>query len=100
MSEKHTKGPWYVEPNRDDEGQALGFYVVHEKTECDATAICFCNNSIIRDREQEANAKLIAAAPEMLKALEGVMWLVQSELGELDEITRRCWEAISKAKGN
>ena len=59
---KHTPGPWSVEKG-DPECGNYGWYVCHPDTVDEESAIC--NLSV----EAEANARLIAAAPELLEAL-------------------------------
>lgn len=69
---QHTPGPWTVSPDRD----AWGFYMLHEVSahECDECAICddgieeHCERCGVE--HDEANARLIAAAPDLLAALE------------------------------
>jgi hypothetical protein len=65
MSEKWTKGPWWVEigEGEDDEGV---FYVCHEETVSPDTTICAFEGENPQDGP---NAKLIAVAPEMYEAL-------------------------------
>lgn len=56
---QHTPGPWHFEAGvEDNEGE---FYVCHAATVCDATTVC--------NPGSEADARLIAAAPELLEAL-------------------------------
>jgi len=57
---KHTKGPWKIEVNN-----AADFQVVTEKYD-----VCIVGNE--NDDYNKANAHLIAAAPEMLEALEKI----------------------------
>lgn len=54
----HTKGPWYVDPKRSLRVVAEG----------DITIASTGTNTSSRE-EWESNAKLIAAAPDMLSAL-------------------------------
>ena len=66
MSEaKHTPGPWSVEEYGDDDAPAL---VIHKDSE---SRICFMATpgSHGDPARIEANARLIAAAPDMLAAL-------------------------------
>ena len=69
---KHTPGPWHVnhagsakkgEPFKIDE-----FYVYAPNTQ-DDTAICADVIDPVTQEPNEANARLIAAAPELLEAL-------------------------------
>lgn len=62
METKHTKGPWVVS-NSGGSVQRCG--MVHP------SIICILEKSPLKiSPEVEANAKLIAAAPELLKALQ------------------------------
>ena len=87
---KHTIGPWNAEGP--DE---FGDWNIHPPHQRAVTAAVISN---VRDAEEvEANAHLVAAAPEMLAALEGVM-----EMACFREATGERWEkvrdAISKAR--
>ncbi len=66
---QHTPGPWVV----NGEARYAGFNVV-DKTGRSVAA--FPSNSKRPDDERNANAHLIAAAPELLAALEGLEWAV------------------------
>lgn len=57
---KYTEGEWIV---------SGGSQIVSMPSQCKITN----NVSGWNDKEAEANAKLIAAAPDMLKALQGVI---------------------------
>lgn len=91
---KHTPGPWFIKQVESK------FMIVHE-SEC--AVICTTNDwdEKFKDEEQ-ANARLIAAAPELLAAL--------IEARSLLEESEQCYEnqmfrnvqidaAIRKAKG-
>lgn len=87
METKHTQGPWNVSYNTTAH---LPFaYVISNKQES--------------DEEAEANAKLIAAAPELLEALEIVriaceVEKVNAEYGQHpDHWTNKVLNAIKKA---
>jgi len=65
---KHTPGPWIVHdcnPN----------IVREESTDACVALMCdggHCDEILIGDEEREANANLIAAAPDFLEALEKI----------------------------
>ncbi len=94
----HTPGPWgivqdaplnpksrYSIGSRQPNGFAI--YVCTIRTE----------RSLILDGKETANARLIAAAPELIEACRAVVerW----ESGNLAEATRMCAAAIAKAEG-
>jgi hypothetical protein len=70
----HTKGPWRMEGSEEDPyGQIAVF--------ADSRLVCELWQDDAPDRdyneEQHANARLIAAAPDLLAALNGIIGLVQ-----------------------
>lgn len=73
---KHTRGPWHVY----DRG--IG-WEVHDGAECSDT--CDTINSEFRETFTEADARLIAAAPELLEACHDV----KNFLANLENGTRR-----------
>lgn len=93
---KYTPGPWHV-AERVDDGDVL--YTV----EADNLPVAY----IYRKAEREANARLIAAAPELLEALEELLaWDLQmlpQEVSEgysgIEEDIARAKAAIAKATG-
>lgn len=73
----HTPGPWRV-----DETVALGAYGVWTDGEC-MRQVCRVYNGVddsLPRQERDANARLIAAAPELLEALQ-VLWKEVAESG-------------------
>lgn len=96
---KHTQGPW----NKFDNGSnTIGIIKYKEDSPYndgrDSTIICqFKEEGLLpseRD-EQEANARLIAAAPELLEALEWCAMIYGKDWPKNASI----WDTIKKAKG-
>jgi hypothetical protein len=82
MSAKHTPGPWDSS--------------TYEVEANDGTLIC--NMSGWKSPEaSKANARLIAAAPELLEALKNIYDLLED--GHWQETKRRIFELIAKAEG-
>lgn len=69
MDIKHTKGPWKVV--RPMKGKYRGDFAIvpQSKHSTEASGPAFCYLAKGREDMQEANARLIAAAPELLEAL-------------------------------
>ena len=90
---KHTPGPWGIERHYDP-----GYKFISAKKHTALAQVVWCMEDEDRSPECEANAHLIAAAPELLEALEA---LVLDESKEY--IPTRLWDAaraaIAKAKG-
>ena len=70
MSTKFTPGPWHANWTRLN-GKAIGFHVADE-THGSIRPICefYDGTEAMTTEEVEANARLIAAAPELLGVLE------------------------------
>ena len=92
MKKEHTKGPWEIETKGSR----------HFIDGADQLTVAYVDRAGVRDRQEiEANARLIAAAPELLAALIGMMnrYGDKSPHPTCDaSISARA--AISKAKGN
>lgn len=104
MAHKHTPGPWF--PRKSFDGiRYIG--VAEIGSNIADTAICeFCGSE-----NDKANAQLIAAAPELLEALEEIVTCEENRAKDLRH--RKAWElvkfseqrikkakaAIAKAKG-
>jgi hypothetical protein len=83
---KHTKGPWSY--RLDDSDVWAGDVRVCRKP----------HNVSAYDKEWQANARLIAAAPDLLAALEDLLYQAEhSKEGSWDRDEARA--AIAKAKG-
>ena len=82
MSAKFTPGPWHANWTRLN-GKAIGFHVADE-THGSIRPVCefYDGVEVIPPEEVEANARLIAAAPKLLEAL-------QRLLSENDNMTQR-----------
>lgn len=100
MSEsKHTPRPWWVDSD-DSNGQAV------VRSDHYEVATCWHHCVMSIEAEMRANALLIAAAPDMLEALKGVLpYMEQSENAGLIGHEGCHWPvelvraAIAKAEG-
>ena len=92
---KHTPGPWMVKGNNTAVWSGGKFIT---RTEYDAYSNCVNSKN-----EAEANAHLIATAPELLAALELALTTLSSvacnESDEIDNVKTEIANAINKAKG-
>lgn len=87
---KHTPGPWHFSSAR----TSCDFHV-HQKS---GVMIAVCGRSTAV--ENEANARLIAAAPELLAALKGFLDHVGGAADrDLQSLLYQAEDAISKAEG-
>lgn len=85
MDTEHTPGPWQVSHTTDCTGYPL--YAIHG-----------FGGEEKRDKElHDANARLIAAAPDLLGVLKEVIW--NNMLVEGSEWWGRVYAAIAKAEG-
>ena len=93
----HTPGPWLI-----DFCDAGGFYVYVEPTvDMGATATIVSRGAWgHKAAESHANARLIAAAPELLAALHGLLFKAPDATGEAhDAIWDAARSAYAKATG-
>lgn len=74
----YTKGPWRIEENS-LKGDSKGYYI-HQKDRLfhrPLTQIMCANIADISKEEVEANAKLIACAPEMIETLIDILRILE-----------------------
>lgn len=77
MNSKHTPGPWAVDDDNRP-GMEWNRHIVSGDN-----AICFMAHSDGKDPEQdEANARLIAAAPELLEELRDAVETIKAMSGK------------------
>jgi hypothetical protein len=96
---KHTRGPWLYSEDR----SPASIYSAYG-SDCIAKVYLTDTNTHKRDDEHAANARLIAAAPELLEACEQAeYWLDNMVVGEDDvaptEMLRVLRAAIARATG-
>ena len=91
---KHTKGPWIKNSHWTNECNGTRIEGL-EITDTDGNIICLTWDSEFPEETDEANAQLIAAAPELLEALKRVL----DNLNEPDKIICIAERAIAKAEG-
>lgn len=79
MTIQHTPGPWTVQDFNADDLQSPsrfeGPVVVYAESDCDIhpVADCSCNHTCRAADEAQANARLIAAAPDLLEAASALL---------------------------
>lgn len=103
MSEaKHTPGPWRIVI--DDDGNPLsGRPMIAAAPELDCAIVHWDGfkqwfwESARGEKEMHANARLIAAAPDLLEALE--LFLSAADIHTFDDATAKARAAIARAKG-
>ena len=93
MSAKHTPGPWVIDESRHGKrGPVHTLMVVAEKGGMPGLIV---NQGALVEPQDWANARLIAAAPDLLEALKGVVRVADRDTVEF--IAARA--AIRKAEG-
>lgn len=104
MSAQHTPGPWQVVPGVGDcleiihlreDGGFVTIATLHPDVSQPGNKGGFASKDE-RVATCVANARLIAAAPELLEALETIL---SSECAILNELREQAQSAIAKAKG-
>jgi len=110
MTAKHTPGPWVRFTGTDGDGTTEGVAIdegsaywapILEERDQEGWTICRLTSWDLMDRDRDevrANMALIAAAPELLAALEGIVSKLD-DLGILHRAKANARAAISKARG-
>lgn len=92
----HTPGPWSYSKSTDGWSYTIN---IHQAENAEYTPdwsdVAFCTCKGERQGIQEANARLIAAAPDLLAALELIMESYDLNLDEINAARA----AIAKARG-
>ena len=111
---KHTPGPWMVGLIKGEFGGACFEVVHHTHSAIRASKSLFPSNHILMadkdgyiqpneniecSPQKIANANLIAAAPELLEALENLLKVHEGEGGTQHNAADMARAAIAKAKG-
>jgi hypothetical protein len=99
MSASHTPGPWSACNLKG------GGFEIHDMPEChESTVLCARNPHSKKVQEFHANAILIAAAPELLEALDKLICIVgltafkhEAQLAVLQEAVDSARAVIAKA---
>ena len=95
MKDKHTPGPWIVAEDQvgDDDGNTIA----------DVTLFNEWNTTegiVTKEMPWEANARLIAAAPELLEILEESVWYIDFGDSGAIEWHEQMEKLIAKIEGN
>lgn len=92
MSAQHTPGPWTAERDLPHNRMPR----VHGG---DRSLICECGNMGTEQDQWEANARLIAATPELLEALQDLLGAVDALMPSDGPLKTKARSAITKARG-
>ena len=88
----HTPGPWEIKRHFDP-----GYKFISAQKHVGLAQVVWCMEDEDRSPSCEANAYLIAAAPELLGALQKVFEVMNDDMPV--GLRKVCYEAIAKAKG-
>ncbi len=106
MAPKFTPGPWMVEPHADDFDGPISVVSEYSMTQGRKTAnwIAECDLQDDRVEENYANARLIAAAPDLYAAIAESLEYLDAMLGPCkagcDCLLHGFHAAIAKAEGD
>ena len=106
MAEKHTSGPWDAARAYGEDGRWHGSYSVAGGPDRMIVATVWGDDRPVADpRPAEANARLIAAAPDLLDACQEAIRAINSHttepipVGAYNRVARMLGDAIRKATG-
>ena len=107
MTHTHTHGPWELEHCRNEDGSkfiTINGQGPHGAWLADIQAGDVNGKPADVTEKHLANARLIAAAPELLEVLEMLMFQEPNRHEDICSYDRACWEyahiAIAKARGD
>ena len=98
---KHTPSPWHFETAEDWDGATVYDSTSRIVAACDGCDIPGTGGEVSTN-EAKANARLIAASPDLLTACESAFALLTdptAEPGDADAVTAMLLTAIAKARG-
>ena len=94
MKTKHTSGPWYID-NIQDEDFRVNISSIDSNVAC---AYHLSDDPVNVDDECMSNARLIAAAPELLEACKSISeWAINKDIPF--DVISKIRHAIAKAEG-
>jgi hypothetical protein len=93
---KHTSGPWFEIGGKQVMAQFNKITGRGTKNE----TVAYCDYAWMTVEEREANARLIAAAPELLAALENIVAWMEQHHPEAAKNIPQARAAIAKVRGN
>lgn len=101
MMSKHTPGPWRVEIEKEKRfdsrtGEPTHGLTWHKIKDGELSVTCFVETGLGLSDAEKSNIRLIAAAPEMLEALEVVKECLASI--DVDVMGRSCRQEFEKAE--
>ena len=94
MKTQHTPGPWFIKRRTYD--NETTYYRV---TASDGQGWSDNRYMSVSGCIDEHDARLIAAAPELLEAVEAAMKLIERVMPIVGDVTRKARAAIAKATG-
>jgi len=95
----HTPGPWEIKLSRDDEGTLCHIGTPDKIARC-GQHVCQINGwgfDYDADKEQQANARLIAAAPDLLAACKRISEAFKNAPHETQNAYQGIWTDIDNA---
>jgi hypothetical protein len=98
MSQKHTPGPWVADWAIRTNGENPRQWHVHNQDIAEPVIADIPDGRL--DRAEEANAKLIAAAPELLECCKEMMDILNSYAHKIEngpDVIGRAYATILKA---
>ena len=99
---KHTEGPWEIDSNNTHAGQIATIHGVTDEFG-DPAWLEIWSANWPDAKAQSANAKLMLASPELLDAIDGLLFAINfnddSKPHPMEEMVAKAHAAISKAMG-